>query len=251
MTTPSTPPTIASLCGAEPSAVPASAGPAVAPGSLVETLDLVLRGQKALSRVLAEEHELPRVIEKLLLLAIAGLLAHGLAIGAAAEYFAATTGAAGLFFGGHPVVWVPPVLVIAFLGALSICLPSFYFHTQLAGLDASFRLVTAQALRAQATTSVLLFGALPVYAAIVLLAVLGVGPRPELVIAVGMFVPFLVGFLGVRAVYRGFGDLLSSIPITHPRRGNFIRRLVLCWGAVYTAIAPVALVRLAATFSGS
>jgi hypothetical protein len=60
----------------------------------------------------------------------------------------------------------------------------------------------------------------------------------------GVLLPFFVGLWGVAAVYRGFCHLAEHLPLTHRRRGNFLRRLVLAWGAVYTAIAPVALWRL-------
>ena len=129
-------------------------------------------------------------------------------------------------------------------GALCICLPSFYFYTQLSGLDASFRLVTAQALRAQATMSVLLLGVLPFYAAWLLGTVVGVFDEPGTALFAGMCLPFGVGLWGIRAVYRGFCDLAEHLPITHQRRGNFLQRLVLCWGGVYSVVAPVALYRL-------
>ena len=140
----------------------AASEPVAVPGML----DLILRGQARLSAVLTVDHNLPGAIKKLLALSVAGLFAHGIVAGAAAELFVARGAASfGVFTTGHPLLWMPPTFAAAFIGALSICLPSFYFYTQIAGLDASFRLVTAQALRAQATTSVLLFGALPIYVA--------------------------------------------------------------------------------------
>jgi multisubunit Na+/H+ antiporter MnhG subunit len=43
--------------------------------------------------------------------------------------------------------------------------------------------------------------------------------------------------------------MLDVLPVTHPRRGNYVRRMVLAWGALFTAIAPVALYRLGEFFS--
>jgi hypothetical protein len=211
--------------------------------------DLVLRGQRQLSRYLAEEERLPSSILKLLGLSLVGLVVHGLVVGVAAR----ALGVHSFFARGTPWAWIPLALVGAFMGALCICLPSFYFYTQLSGLDASFRLVTAQALRAQATTAVLLLGALPFYAAWVL-GVVAVGPDiraaswvfdPSLATAVGMALPFVVGLFGVRQVYLGFKDLILVVPITHPRRGNFLGRMVLAWGGVFSAVSTVALWRLA------
>jgi len=218
-------------------ATPAPAGPV--PGMF----DLILRGEARLHRLMRDEAGLPEVIQKFLALSVLGLTIHGVVLGLAAELF----GDAPMldwYQAGHPVVWMPLAFIGAFLGALCICLPSFYFYTQLSGLDASFRLVTAQALRAQATMSVLLLGVLPFYAAWLLGTVVGVFDAQRTALFAGMCLPFLVGLLGIRAVYRGFCDLANHLPITHQRRGNFLKRLVLCWGGVYTVVAPVALYRL-------
>lgn len=213
------------------------------PGPVPGMFDLILRGEARLHRLMRDEAGLPEVIQKLLALSVLGLTIHGVVLGLAAELFSPSDGLAW-YQAGHPVVWMPLALIAAFLGALCICLPSFYFYTQLSGLDASFRLVTAQALRAQATMSVLLLGVLPFYAAWLLGTVVGVFDAPGTALFAGLCLPFAVGLLGIRAVYRGFCDLAEHLPITHKRRGNFLRRLVLCWGGVYTVVAPVALYRL-------
>jgi len=205
--------------------------------------DLILRGETRLHRVMRDEAGLPEVIQKLLALSVLGLTIHGLVLGLAAGLFERDA-ALVWYQAGHPVVWMPLALIGAFLGALCICLPSFYFYTQLSGLDASFRLVTAQALRAQATMSVLLLGVLPFYAAWLLGTVVGVFDAPGTALFAGMCLPFGVGLWGIRAVYRGFCDLAEHLPITHKRRGDFLKRLVLCWGGVYSVVAPVALYRL-------
>jgi hypothetical protein len=211
--------------------------------------DLILRGQRQLSRLLANEDHLPSAIPKLIGLSLLGLVVHGVVVGIAAR----ALGDHSFFARGAPWAWIPLALVGAFMGALCICLPSFYFYTQLSGLDASFQLVTAQALRAQATTAVLLLGALPFYAAWVL-GVVAVGPElraaswvfdPTVAAAVGMALPFVVGLFGVRQVYLGFKDLILVVPITHPRRGNFLGRMVVAWGGVFSAVSTVALWRLA------
>jgi hypothetical protein len=219
----------------------ASLDPPAAPsdGSM---FDLILRGQAHLTEILGNERALPAVLQKLLTLSLLGLGIHGLVVGFAAEVLGV-----GLFAGdrGHPVLWMPVSFVLAFVGALCVCLPSFYFYTQLSGLDASFRLVTAQALRAQATAAVLLLGVAPFYAAVILAATVGLVQRADMVILTGTALPFVVGLFGLRALYKGFCDLALVLPRTHARRGDFLRRMVLCWGCVYTAVAPVALYRLA------
>jgi hypothetical protein len=208
--------------------------------------DLVLRRPRQMDRLLRDEARLPRAIQDLVGLSCVGLAVHGLVVGASAQ-----VAGAGVFFAhGMPALWMPAAFVLAFLGALGICLPSFYFFTQLSGLDASFRLVTAQAVRGTAKTAVLLLGALPFYAAWLLGNVVGVFSNVELTLTVGMVLPFVVGLWGIAEVDRGFRGMLDTLPVTHARRGNFIRRMVLAWGALYTVIAPVALVRLCEWLGG-
>jgi hypothetical protein len=206
--------------------------------------DLVLRDEARLHRLLRDEAVLPELIQKMLTLSVLGLTIHGVVLGMAAQLFEPQPWL-GFYQSGHPVLWMPLAFVGAFLGALCICLPSFYFYTQLSGLDASFRLVTAQALRAQATTSLLLLGVLPFYAAWLLGTVVGLFGDARLALFAGMCLPFAVGLFGIRAVYRGFRALAEHLPVTHQRRGAFLQRLVLCWGGVYSCVAPVALYRLA------
>jgi len=74
--------------------------------------------------------------------------------------------------------------------------------------------------------------------------VVGLFPDALLTLRVGMALPFVVGLFGVGAVERAFRSMLDVVPLTHLRRGSFVRRMVLAWGALFTAIAPVALYRL-------
>jgi hypothetical protein len=235
-----------------PDVAPAFASPSPAPPPRAERevelgmFDLILRGQTHLTEVLRREKDLPVTLQKLLVLSLLGLGVHGLVVGFAAEALGAQ-----LFAGahGHATLWMPLAFELAFVGALCVCLPSFYFYTQLSGLDASFRLVTAQALRAQATTAVLLLGVTPFYAALVFAGALGLVQNTNQVIFAGLVIPFVVGLFGMHALYQGFCDLARVLPVTHQRRGGFLRRMVLCWAVVYTAVAPVALYRISESLS--
>jgi hypothetical protein len=224
----------------EPAAEPVEEMPKVRP----PMFDLVLRKPRLLDRVLWNEAALPKVIQELASLSVVGLAVYGLVVGVSAQLVRDRLWPGSFFLGGSPGVWMPLALVIAFLGAICICLPSFYFFAQLSGLDASFRLVTAQALRGVATTGVLLLGAAPFYAAWVLGNVVGIFTDVEATLRVGLVVPFAVGLFGVAAVDRAFRSMLDVLPVTHQRRGNFVRRMVLAWGALFTAVAPVALYRV-------
>lgn len=211
-----------------------------APRGWIAVLEALIRSQSDLDRLLRDNDRIGGAIRVLLSVSVAGLTLHGLVLAAVAT----ALGVADLF----SFAWMPLAFVTSFLGAISICLPSFYFYTQLSGLDASFRLITAQALRAQATTAVFVLGVLPFYAALALAAAIGLIVNGEAVIGIGAGLPFFVGLIGLKAVYDGFSRLSSSLERTHLRRGAYLRRMVLCWGAVYTAVAPIALWRITETF---
>ncbi|HEX2570477.1 MAG TPA: hypothetical protein VH877_13045 [Polyangia bacterium] len=205
-------------------------------------LDLLLRNETALNQLLLDDRRLTGTLQKLLGVTAFGLCVHGLVVGLVAQPVAAL-GTDG-FVQGRPLLWLPLTFVGALIGALTICLPSFYFYTQLSGLDASFRLVTAQAVRVLAKTAVLLLGVAPFYAALALSAATGLVDDRETVVRIGFAAPFVVGLWGIAALRRSFAELSQVLPITHERRGNFLTRMVLAWGAVYSVVAPVAFWRL-------
>lgn len=212
------------------------------PTSTDSFFELVLTEGEAMDDLVLDAGRLAGTLQKLVLLSLVGLMVYGAVVGLA-------SGSADLpawFTRGEPMIWMPLAFGGAFLAAIAVCLPSFYFYTQLAGLDASFRVITAQSLRVQARTSVVLLGVLPFYAALALGTHLGfdLGLGAEGVAVLGMCLPFVVGIIGIAALYRSFRRLVGRLPITHERRGNIILRLVLAWGAVFSAVAPVALWRL-------
>jgi hypothetical protein len=208
--------------------------------------ELVLSEGRPMDDLVMDDSRLTTTVQKLLMVSMLGLMIYGVVVGIAAD-----TASLGTWFSqGTPAFWMPFAFSGAFLAALGICLPSFYFYTQLSGLDASFRLITAQSLRVQARTSVVLLGVLPFYTAVALGAHLGFdwGLGVDGVVLIGMFLPFAVGLIGIVTLYRSFKRLVERLPITHERRGNIVLRLVLCWGAVFSAVAPVALWRLGELF---
>lgn len=217
---------------------------ASAPLAERSTFELLIRGdmhevnQRLLGRPLA------RQLQGLILLSFAGLAIHGAVVSAVAAALQPTG------FDVDALLTLPIALPAAFLLALAICLPSFFFYTQLSGLDASFRLVTAQALRSMASASAYLLGALPFYGAYALAYVVGLlepGPGDaHQVVMIGLCAPYAIGLYGVRVLYRSFQDLLSVVPITHARRGRFLLRMVVAWATVFTAVAPLAVYRIVA-----
>jgi hypothetical protein len=201
--------------------------------------ELVLRDNAGLDRFIVEPELQESGVRQLLGVSVAGTLLYGAMVGLVAQL----SGEIG-WLGRWPVLTLPLALTGAFLGALAICLPSFYFYTQLSGVDASLRIVTGQALRAQARTSVLLLGVLPIYVALALASVVGLIEGGSALVSWGLALPFLVGLWGLRSLWSSFRRLSTTLPVAHVRRPCFLPRMVLAWGLVYSVVAPVALSRL-------
>jgi hypothetical protein len=205
--------------------------------------DLLIRDDPRLDEVIVAGERRIEPIQKLLMLSVGGTTLYGFAVGLAAQ-FLQLPGPIGEWLGQVPLLTLPLALTAAFLLALAVCLPSFYFYTQLSGLDASFRLITMQALRIQARTSILLLGVLPVYTAIVLGAVVGVIEGGEHLILLGVVLPFVVGLAGLTSLHKSFERLGQVLPVSHVRRPCFLSRMVMAWGMVYAVVCPVAVYRL-------
>jgi hypothetical protein len=205
--------------------------------------ELVLRDDPRLDHWIVDPELHATSVRKLLGVSVAGMAVYGAMVGMVAQ-FSKLDAVTASFIGPLPILTFPIALTLAFLGALAVCLPSFYFYTQLSSLDASFRIVTGQALRVQARTATLLLGALPFYVAIALGAVVGLFDGGAPILGVGVMLPFIVGLAGLTSLARSFSRLSQSLPVAHVRRPLFLPRLVFAWGAVYSLVAPVALYRL-------
>ncbi len=213
---------------------------------------LVLREGPLLDDAIRNPSAPDEPARQLLILSLLGLVAHGVAVGLVATHV--DLGAAfhfGWLLDVAPILWLPVSLVVVFTGALAICLPSFYFYTQLSGLDVSFRLITAQALRVQARTSVLLLGVLPFYVAAGLAPVLGVGVSPDQVLGIGLGLPFFLGILGLDSLRHSFERLAAILPNTRGDGSAFVRYAVVAWGAVFVSVAPIGLFRILHAIGGA
>lgn len=237
-----------------------TASDADAPGEPVTTktgidnfFEAMLADDERVDDLVTTGATLTETLHKMLLLAVGGLVVYGLAVGAIIQGYQAFGVIGANDTPPLAAMWMPPTIAGGFLCAIAICLPGFYFFTQLSGVDASFRLVTAQSLRVQARTSVILLGVMPFWVAWALTPFLDLEVtyfEPWVVMAAGIALPFIVGFTGLWSVYRSFRRLVERLPITHPRRGNFMLRLVLCWAAVMGCVTPVAMFRIAEFFFG-
>lgn len=207
--------------------------------------EMALKRPEDVRSVSRDEELQPRVVLNLLLIGLAGI---------ALFSFAFT-----LILACAPRLdWVPrvsltdpsllrPVLTytIGMVGALGICLPSFYFYGLLAGVRASMLQVTAIALHALANTGIILMGLLPIYVGAILgIIVLGATDHVvyPLLVGVGLVLPFIAGLVNLKVMYEGFVDLIRTLPQTRAAsRAPMVRLLALAWAALYTAVAPVTL----------
>jgi hypothetical protein len=142
--------------------------------------------------------------------------------------------------GSAVALWL--AYALGFTLTTGVCLPSFYFYGLLAGVRVSWLQVTAQIMKGQASTAVMLMGILPIYLAAALGAVVfGAPPHvSRLVLYIGLGLPFVAGLWGVRSIHGGFLGLADTLPQERRcRRECWLRRLTAACSACYTAVCPV------------
>jgi hypothetical protein len=131
---------------------------------------------------------------------------------------------------------------LGLIAASGICLPSLYFYGLLAGVRMTMMDVVLHTLKSKATAAVALVGILPIYATLALSTIIFELPTywVRMVFFLGLILPFIAGLWGTRSLYLGLSNLCDTMP-AHRRvkRECFLRRLVLSWSAIYTAITPV------------
>lgn len=131
---------------------------------------------------------------------------------------------------------------LGFTLTTGVCLPSFYFYALLAGVRVSWAQVTAQIMKGQAATAVMLMGVMPVYVAAALGGVVFAAPPHLLrwVLYAGLALPFAAGLWGVRSIYVGFLGLSDTLPPQRRcQRECWLRRLTAACSACYTVVCPV------------
>lgn len=239
--------------------------------SMLDLIELLLKDQRQLDRLSQSSHAQRRLVPRLLAIGLIGYTVFGVTLSlffAAARVWPELTATAQWL--GDPrqalIDFVPrpdvPVwqywldgsalkLTAAFalgmIGAIGICLPSFYFYGLLAGVRTSMLHVTTLALKGMASGAVALLGALPLYFAVVLGLVVFAAPHGlvALVCVVGLALPFITGLWGTRSLYLGFVSLAATMKPEHRcRRECFLRRLLFSWSACFTAVTPVAIFTL-------
>jgi hypothetical protein len=142
---------------------------------------------------------------------------------------------------------LPLAYAIGLVLAACVCLPTFYFHSLLAGIRMTWLQIVSLVGKGMASSAIMLLGILPIYVAAVLGLVVLEAPTETLqwTLKVGLLLPFVAGLWGLRALYIGVMDMVDNPPLEwRCRRRCFFRRLVLAWTAVYTAVVPIMIYRL-------
>jgi len=256
------------LDDAEPIQAPQEpeAPPSAAESTTLGLIELLLKNQRRLDRLARSPQMQRELIPRLLAIGLIGYTIFGVALAIvfnSAHFWPDLTPlAAWLDNGGGPLIrFVPDAgaaywarwfdgsalkLIAAFalglIGAIGVCLPSFYFYGLLAGVRTTMLQVTANALKGMASGAVALVGALPIYFA----AVLGllVLHAPSWIISavcfLGLVLPFIAGIYGTRSLYIGFVALTDTLAADRRcRRECFLRRLLFSWSACFTLVTPV------------
>jgi hypothetical protein len=222
--------------------------------SLGGLIELMLKDRGRLHSLLRTSFHRAEVIPKFLAIALAGFTIYGIAATVV------------LNVGGVRLPWIPNAawnnptvanLTLAYdlglIAAVGICLPSFYFYGLLAGVEITMLDVTAHAMKCAAMTAIMLVGILPIYVALALGVTIFNGPTEwkELVVVLGLALPFIAGLWGVRSLYVGFVRLAEDLP---PRRRDaregFLKLLTLAWSTCYSVVTPVMIYTLWKHFSG-
>jgi hypothetical protein len=126
--------------------------------------------------------------------------------------------------------------------ASCVCLPSLYFYCLLAGVRMTMLEVVVHAVKSKAVAAVALVGILPIYVAVAMgVAIFDAGQfAVQTTMLLGLVLPFIAGIWGTVAMYQAFSQLCDTLPANRiERRACFLRRLVLSWSGVYTAVMPV------------
>ncbi len=215
--------------------------------SVLGVTELLLKNPGRLDRLARDEGEQPLLIPRFLAI---GLSSFSLfALTSVLTFRAAPSDALpwpiAASWSAHPneagvALWL--AYALGFTLTTGVCLPSFCFYALLAGVRISWLQVTAQVMKGQGSTAVMLLGILPVYLAAALGAIIFGAPPDVLrgVLCLGLLLPFAAGLWGVRAIYIGFLGLSDTLPPERRcRRECWLRRLTAACSACYTAVCPV------------
>ena len=220
-----------------------SPNPMVGNHSALGLAELLLKDRMQVDDMLRDESRQAELIPRFLAIALASFSTYACAM--ILLLYAAPSGsipsvlAEGWSFAVRPALGLWLAYVLGLVAATGICLPSFYFY---GSRPASRSRASRDALpQGQAATAIMLVGILPIYVAIALGMLIFAAPveLQQVVLSIGLVLPFIAGLWGVYSIYGGFMRLADTLAGgCRDRRICFLRRLTLAWAACYTARDP-------------
>jgi hypothetical protein len=220
---------------------------------LLTVVELLLKNQGGLDRLLKTPERQRELLPKFLSIALACFGVYGVVMTGVlngffwqGDYWLAHLPVARA--GEWSVANLTAAYALGLIAANGICLPSFYFYGLLAGLRTTVLTVAAHAIKAMACGGLALVGLLPVYLAIALTALIvppsrGIG-YPALTLT-GLVLPFVAGFYGAVSLNRGLRGLADTMaPARRAQRECLLGRMVLAWIGVFTFVTPVVIYSL-------
>jgi hypothetical protein len=234
-----------------------SASPALGTHSALGLAELLLKNRLQVDDLLRDESRQVDLFPRFLVISLASFSAYAwamvLLLGASPNGSIPDVLKEGWSFAVRPVMGLWLAYALGLVAATGICLPSFYFYGLLAGVKISFLQVVTHCLKGQASTAIMLIGILPIYVAIALGMLIFAAPVEvqQVVLSIGLLLPFMAGLWGVYSIYHGFMRLADTLPSRcRDRRTCFLRRLTLAWAACYTAVTPFMIHALWTQFTG-
>jgi hypothetical protein len=227
---------------------------AVREAMTLELVEMLLKDPPGVDRLNREPDLQGAIFPRLLLIAETGYLAFAIMLLLVLNMAPAAAYPHLPWLALPPASWrdgtalsLPLAYTIGLILAACVCLPSFYFYSLLAGVKLTWLQITGLLGKGMAANAILLLGLLPIYVAAVL-GLVAFGATVDAIwwgLFAGLLLPFASGLWGLRAVYDGVMDLTQTLPPQwRCQRRCFLRRLVLSWAAVYTAVVPVMVYRL-------
>lgn len=231
--------------------------PPIPKHSALGLAELLLKDRVQVDELLRDDSRQVDLIPRFLIIALASFSAYAwamvLLLNAAPSGSIPSVLVEGWAFAIRPAVGLWLAYSLGLVAATGICLPSFYFYGLLAGVKISFLQVVTHCLKGQASTAMMLAGILPIYVAIALGMLIFAAPveGQQIVLSIGLVLPFIAGLWGVYTIYHGFMRLADTLPgHCRDRRSCFLRRLTLAWAACYTAVTPLMIHALWTQFTG-
>ena len=151
------------------------------------------------------------------------------------------------FYAEQPMAYASKVFLAyagSFFGTNIAALPTFYFHTLVAGIRTHGWRVSVEVMRAQATQATVMLGLLPLYFALgVGLLQLELDQTWTALRGMGFVLPFLCGLPGSYHLAGTFFRLARENPPVAPaQRSSAPLLLTLAWCALFAIMAPVGVI---------